>query len=101
MRAPCLRMSIFAVAQPLSKARALGWCVPRTGVCDTSMTDLTKTNAVAAAGAPDANRTDERRAVAVACGAHVLHDGFTDTVYIMLPIWQGEFGLGYAALGLM
>jgi MFS transporter, FSR family, fosmidomycin resistance protein len=65
------------------------------------MTDLTKASAVASAGAPDFSRTDERRAVAVACGAHILHDGFTDTVYIMLPIWQGEFGLGYAALGLM
>jgi MFS family permease len=48
-----------------------------------------------------ASRSDERRAVGVACGAHILHDGFTDTVYIMLPIWQNEFGLGYAALGLM
>ena len=30
-----------------------------------------------------------------------LHDGYTDLVYMMLPIWQGEFGLGFAALGLM
>jgi MFS family permease len=37
----------------------------------------------------------------VACGAHALHDGFTDLIYVMLPIWQGEFGLGFAALGLM
>jgi FSR family fosmidomycin resistance protein-like MFS transporter len=44
---------------------------------------------------------DERRALGVACGAHVLHDGYTDLVYLMLPIWQAEFGLGYAALGLM
>jgi len=43
----------------------------------------------------------ERRALAVACGAHALHDGYTDLVYVMLPIWQGEFGLGFAALGLM
>ncbi len=44
---------------------------------------------------------EERRAVGVACGAHALHDGYTDLVYVMLPIWQGEFGLSYAALGLM
>lgn len=44
---------------------------------------------------------DERRALGVACGAHALHDGYTDLVYVMLPIWQGEFGLGFAALGLM
>jgi MFS transporter, FSR family, fosmidomycin resistance protein len=44
---------------------------------------------------------DERRAAAVACGAHALHDGYTDLIYIMLPIWQSEFGLGFAVLGLM
>jgi MFS family permease len=42
-----------------------------------------------------------RRALGVACGAHALHDGYTDLIYVMLPIWQHEFGLGYAALGLM
>ena len=46
-------------------------------------------------------KRDERRAAGVACGAHALHDGYTDLVYVMLPIWQGEFGLGFAALGLM
>jgi MFS transporter, FSR family, fosmidomycin resistance protein len=44
---------------------------------------------------------DERRALGVACGAHALHDGYTDLIYVMLPIWQNEFGLGFAALGLM
>lgn len=42
---------------------------------------------------------DERRALGVACGAHALHDGYTDLVYVMLPIWQAEFGLSYAAVG--
>jgi MFS family permease len=37
----------------------------------------------------------------VAGGAHALHDGYTDLVYVMLPVWQSEFGLGYAALGLL
>jgi MFS family permease len=37
----------------------------------------------------------------VACSAHALHDGFTDLIYVMLPIWQHEFGLGFAALGLL
>lgn len=46
-------------------------------------------------------RGDERRAMAVACGAHALHDGYTDLIYVMLPVWQSEFGLGFAALGLM
>jgi MFS family permease len=44
---------------------------------------------------------DEQRALGVACGAHALHDGYTDLIYVMLPIWQHEFGLGFAALGLM
>jgi len=43
----------------------------------------------------------EWRAMAVACGAHALHDGYTDLIYVMLPIWQTEFGLAYAVLGLM
>ena len=54
-----------------------------------------------AAVAPAGTKQDERRALGVACGAHVLHDGYTDLIYVMLPIWQGEFGLGFAALGLM
>src|SRR5882672_10548228 len=46
-------------------------------------------------------KANERRAMGVACGAHALHDGYTDLIYVMLPIWQSEFGLGFAALGLM
>lgn len=50
----------------------------------------------------DAQGKDEgRRALGVASGAHALHDGYTDLIYVLLPIWQSEFGLGYAALGLM
>jgi MFS transporter, FSR family, fosmidomycin resistance protein len=48
-----------------------------------------------------AARRNERRAAGVACGAHALHDGYTDLIYVMLPIWQREFGLGYAELGLL
>jgi FSR family fosmidomycin resistance protein-like MFS transporter len=43
-------------------------------------------------------RRDERRALMVAGGAHVLHDGYTDLIYVMLPIWQPEFGLSYVAV---
>jgi MFS family permease len=53
--------------------------------------------------APDATATksEERRAIGVASGAHALHDGYTDLIYVMLPVWQAEFGIGYAALGLL
>jgi len=43
----------------------------------------------------------DRRTIAVACGAHVLHDGYTDLLYVLLPLWQAEFGLGYAEVGLL
>src|SRR3981189_2039669 len=46
-------------------------------------------------------KSDERRAAGVACGAHALPDGYTDLIYVMLPVWQREFGLGYAELGLL
>ena len=52
-------------------------------------------------GAAAQRKGQERRAIGVAGGAHVLHDGYTDLIYVMLPIWQSEFGLGFAALGLM
>src|SRR5436309_15569395 len=48
-----------------------------------------------------ATKRDERRAAGVACGAHALHDGYTDLIYVLLPVWQAEFGLGYAELGLL
>ena len=55
-----------------------------------------------AAGEPvHITKTEERRAFGVACGAHALHDGYTDLVYVMLPIWQSEFGISYAAIGLL
>ena len=43
--------------------------------------------------------SEHRRAASVAGVAHALHDGYTDLIYIMLPLWQAEFGLTYAALG--
>jgi MFS family permease len=41
------------------------------------------------------------RTLLTACAAHVLHDGLTDLLYVMLPIWQREFGLSLAAVGLL
>ena len=48
-----------------------------------------------------ASKRDERRALGVACGAHALHDGYTDLIWLALPIWQAEFALSYAAVGLL
>ncbi len=47
------------------------------------------------------SRADERRALGVAGVAHVVHDGYTDLLYLLLPIWQAEFGLGYAQVGML
>jgi MFS family permease len=42
---------------------------------------------------------EQRRTAVIAGATHALHDGYTDLIYIMLPLWQAEFALSYAALG--
>jgi len=49
----------------------------------------------------DAPYRGRRRALWIACGAHALHDGLTDTLYLLLPILQTEFELTYAAIGVL
>jgi MFS family permease len=46
-------------------------------------------------------KAEERRALSIGCGAHALHDGYTDIIYVVLPLWQAEFGLPYAAVGML
>jgi FSR family fosmidomycin resistance protein-like MFS transporter len=48
-----------------------------------------------------ASLRDKRRTMSVALPVHALHDGYSDLVYVMLPIWQAEFALSYAAVGLL
>jgi MFS transporter, FSR family, fosmidomycin resistance protein len=59
---------------------------------------MTVTGVVSTATGPTHNRS---RVLSVACGAHALHDGFTDTLYLLLPLWQAQFALGYAAIGVL
>src|SRR6476660_6870773 len=42
-----------------------------------------------------------RRTLTIAGLVHALHDGYTDAVYVFLPVWQVEFGLSYGFLGLL
>jgi MFS transporter, FSR family, fosmidomycin resistance protein len=43
-----------------------------------------------------------RRGVLASSGVtHFLHDGFSDGIYLLLPIWQAEFGLSLAATGVL
>jgi FSR family fosmidomycin resistance protein-like MFS transporter len=51
-----------------------------------------------AAAAP---RSSAIRTLAVAGGAHALHDGYTDLIYVLLPVWQAEFALGYGVLAVL
>src|ERR1700721_4733326 len=43
----------------------------------------------------------QRRSLAGACLAHLLHDGYTDLLYALLPVAQSEFGLSYAGLAVV
>ncbi|QXH34525.1 MFS transporter [Pseudomonas muyukensis] len=42
-----------------------------------------------------------RKALAAASLAHGVHDGLTDVIYVLLPLWQVAFGLSYAQVGLL
>jgi MFS transporter, FSR family, fosmidomycin resistance protein len=58
-------------------------------------------SALTATTDPDGAECGRWRTLAVACGAHALHDGMTDTLYLLMPIFQAEFALSYAAVGIM
>jgi FSR family fosmidomycin resistance protein-like MFS transporter len=36
-----------------------------------------------------------------ACLSHILHDGYTDQLYALLPAWQVQFGLSYMGLAIV
>src|ERR1043166_2674479 len=48
-----------------------------------------------------AQRSSARKTLAVAGFAYALHDGYTDLIYVLLPVWQAEFALGYGMLALL
>ncbi len=43
----------------------------------------------------------KKRSLVAACLTHALHDGYTDSLYAFLPVWQSQFGLSYAQLAIM
>ncbi|HEY7846089.1 MAG TPA: MFS transporter [Bradyrhizobium sp.] len=47
------------------------------------------------------NLPEARRTLVLAGTAHALHDGYSDLIYVLLPIWQAEFGLAYATLAIL
>ena len=62
---------------------------------------MTTTALSTTTGRADHPGRDRARVLWVACGAHALHDGLTDTLYLLLPILQTEFALSYAAIGIL
>jgi MFS family permease len=42
-----------------------------------------------------------RAVLGTACGAHFVHDGFADILYVLFPVWAREFGLSFAQVGLL
>ena len=46
-------------------------------------------------------RARARATLAASCVTHFLHDGFSDIVYVLLPVWAGEFRLTFAQVGLL
>jgi MFS family permease len=46
-------------------------------------------------------KTRPRAVLATASGTHFVHDGFSDILYVLLPVWAREFGLVYAQVGLI
>lgn len=45
--------------------------------------------------------TSRSRVLWFSCVAHALHDGYTDMIYVLLPVWQADFGLSYGALAML
>jgi MFS transporter, FSR family, fosmidomycin resistance protein len=45
-------------------------------------------------------RSDATRTLILTGLNHALHDGFTDTIYVLLPIWQTEFALSYSVVAI-
>ncbi|MGE8508201.1 MFS transporter [Paraburkholderia sp. 22099] len=54
------------------------------------------------ADGPDQSTSVSRtRVLWLSCMAHALHDGYTDMIYALLPVWQADFGLNYGALAML
>src|SRR2546430_6751976 len=46
-------------------------------------------------------KTRARAVLGAASAIHFLHDGFSETLYVFLPLWAQEFGLSFAQVGLI
>ena len=47
-------------------------------------------------------RPARRRSIlATCCGTHFTHDGFSDVIYLLLPLWQIDFALSLTQVGVV
>src|SRR5437867_4351849 len=46
-------------------------------------------------------KTRARAVLATASGTHFVHDGFSDILYVLLPVWAQEFRLNLTQVGLI
>jgi FSR family fosmidomycin resistance protein-like MFS transporter len=46
-------------------------------------------------------RSRARAVLAAACSIHFVHDGFSDILYVLLPLWASEFRLTFAQVGMI
>src|SRR5204862_163264 len=46
-------------------------------------------------------KTRARAVLATAAGTHFVHDGFSDILYVLLPLWAQEFRLGLTQVGMI
>src|SRR5262247_727959 len=93
----CLRPGILATAinRPRSIAPSStswrGWPTDSPRVCPRRRGRVTIARMIRRA----------RAVLGTACATHFVHDGFSDIVYVLLPIWSAEFGLNFAQVGLL
>jgi MFS family permease len=68
------------------------------------MNSLKDERSLSTSAAPATSTSDvsiRRRSLFAGCSAHAIHDGLTDLIYVLLPIWQAQFGLTFAQVGLL
>src|SRR5258705_13636293 len=46
-------------------------------------------------------RSRARAVLAAASSIHFVHDGFSDILYVLLPLWATEFRLTFAQVGII
>jgi MFS family permease len=49
----------------------------------------------------EGTRSRSRATLGVSGAAHFVHDGFTDGLYVLLPLWSQEFGLSLTQVGVL